>query len=292
MVFKRQTQGSVVCPSCGRLVGVQDAECFGCGRKNPGLWGFAPALKSVTGDFSFTTVIFYGCIGIYLVSCLINLDQVLAPKGLLSLFSPGKQELFLMGASGSASLYGEGRWWTPWSAMWLHGGLLHIGFNLYYLRGLSPVVEQLFGLGRTAIIYVLSGVIGFAGTSTIGLLALPVWFSGARGLTVGASASLCGMLGALYAYGRAHKDWRMQQSIQRTGIFLLVIGLVIPIIDNWAHIFGFLGGWLVATVLKPREDDAASHLVVGGVLVVISILAVAVSVWTGLDTYKALLARG
>ena len=285
MDFRRRTQGSVVCPSCGRLVGVRDAECLGCGRKNPGLWGFAPALKGLVGDISFSTVVFYGCIGIYLVSCLVDPQGVFAAQGIFSLLSPGGQELWLVGASGRLPLYEHGRWWTPLSAIWLHGGLLHIACNLYYLRGLSQTVETLFGVGRTAIIYVVSGVVGFVGTSTMALLPMPQWLGGAY-ITVGASASLCGLLGALYAYGRANRDWHMQQSIQRSGLFLLVLGLVIPMIDNWAHIFGFLGGWAVATVLKPRDEDAASHLLVGGVLVVLSVLAVVLSVWTGLDTYK------
>jgi hypothetical protein len=49
-MFKRQTTGSVVCASCGYLVGVRDETCYHCGRRNPGLWGFAPALRSLGND--------------------------------------------------------------------------------------------------------------------------------------------------------------------------------------------------------------------------------------------------
>ena len=45
-LFNRKTEGSVVCPSCGSLVGVRDDKCYSCGRANPGLWGFAPAIRA------------------------------------------------------------------------------------------------------------------------------------------------------------------------------------------------------------------------------------------------------
>lgn len=290
-MLKRQTHGSVVCPSCGRLVGVQDAECFGCGRKNPGLWGFAPALKAVMGEFSFSTIVMYGCLGVYLISCVMNLGAVTQSSGLFSLFSPGTPELWVLGASGSMPMFAEGRWWTPLSATWLHGGLLHILLNLYWLRGLAGAVEQLFGFGRTAIIYVLSGVAGFVGTSVMFFLPMPGFLQGA-GITVGASASMCGLLGALYAYGRAHRDFQMQQSIKMTGIFILVFGFLFPMVDNWAHIFGFLGGVGVGLALRPRDGEAAGHLVAGLFLVLLSALALVVSVLTGLDAYNAYLTQG
>ena len=44
-MLRRKTSGSVVCPSCGSLVGVNDERCYTCGRANPGMWGFAPALR-------------------------------------------------------------------------------------------------------------------------------------------------------------------------------------------------------------------------------------------------------
>ena len=48
-MFKRQTSGSVVCTSCGSLVGVREEKCFNCGRRNPGMWGLAPLLRMLGG---------------------------------------------------------------------------------------------------------------------------------------------------------------------------------------------------------------------------------------------------
>ena len=56
-MFKRQTTGSVVCSSCGSLVGVRDEKCYNCGRRNPGLWGFAPLLRSLGNDLGFVPLV-------------------------------------------------------------------------------------------------------------------------------------------------------------------------------------------------------------------------------------------
>ena len=52
-MWKRQKTGSVICPYCGKLVGVRDDRCFSCGRSNPGMWGLAPALRKLGQDFGF-----------------------------------------------------------------------------------------------------------------------------------------------------------------------------------------------------------------------------------------------
>ena len=59
-LFKRQTSGSVVCTSCGSLVGVRDESCLNCGRRNPGLWGFAPLLRSLGHDLGFVQLVMWG----------------------------------------------------------------------------------------------------------------------------------------------------------------------------------------------------------------------------------------
>ena len=51
LMFKRQKTGSVVCASCGSLVGVNDEQCYNCGRRNPGLWGYGPLLRRLGTDF-------------------------------------------------------------------------------------------------------------------------------------------------------------------------------------------------------------------------------------------------
>ena len=58
-MFKRQTSGSVVCISCGKLVGVLDPECYHCGRRNPGLWGYAPLLRRLGADYGLIAFVMW-----------------------------------------------------------------------------------------------------------------------------------------------------------------------------------------------------------------------------------------
>ena len=67
-MFKRQTSGSVVCVSCGTLVGVRDEKCYTCGRWNPGLWGYAPALRRLGQDLGFVQLVVFGSAGLYLAT--------------------------------------------------------------------------------------------------------------------------------------------------------------------------------------------------------------------------------
>ena len=75
----------------------------------------------------------------------------------MSFMAPASPALFLFGASGSLPVFGLGRWWTVLSAAWLHGGLLHILFNMMWVRQLAPATAELYGPGRMVIIYTAPG---------------------------------------------------------------------------------------------------------------------------------------
>ena len=75
-MFKRQRTGSVICASCGSLVGVNDDKCYSCGRRNPGLWGYGRALRELGSDLGLVTLILYACVALYLLelfSCRLGL---------------------------------------------------------------------------------------------------------------------------------------------------------------------------------------------------------------------------
>src|SRR5436309_2297664 len=97
-VLNRRTTGSVVCPSCGSLVGVRDDKCYVCGRSNPGLWGFGPALRRLGTDFGFTQVVIGACVIIWAASLLMSGGSI-GGGGILSALSPNTTVLILFGAS-------------------------------------------------------------------------------------------------------------------------------------------------------------------------------------------------
>ena len=279
-MLKRQTTGSVVCPNCGRLVGVLDEECFNCGRANPGMWGYAPWLNKLGSDLGFTQIILVGCITLYVVTLLVDLDGMRS-GGLLSLFSPSGKALAMFGMSGTVPVLGWGRWWTVLSAAWLHGGLLHIFFNMMWIRQLAPAAAELYGVGRLVIIYTASAICGFGLTTLTGLLAVLPGFPNAlvgAAYTVGASAPLFGLFGAIHYYGRRTGNSRASQYGVQFLVIWVVIGFMVPIIDNWAHIGGFAGGYLAARWLDPLKSEQPQHLLIALICLALHALSIVASV--------------
>ena len=150
-MLKRQRTGSVLCTSCGVLVGVNDERCYNCNRRNPGLWGYASAVRSLGADVGFTPFVIGTCATLYVLTLLASRGNI-GMGGLFSLFSPSTQALFLFGASGAQPVFVFGRWWTVLSAAWLHAGILHILFNMMAVRQLAPGTADLYGPGRMVII--------------------------------------------------------------------------------------------------------------------------------------------
>src|SRR5258705_1117544 len=154
-MFGRKTSGSVVCPSCGSLVGVRDDKCYVCGRANPSLWGFAPVLKSLGNDFGLIPFIMTVCVVVFALMVLLSRSDLRLNGG--DLLAPGQVAYIVFGASGSIQVFRNGLWWTVLTASWMHGGLIHIVFNMMALRNVGPATVELIGPGRTLAIYVISG---------------------------------------------------------------------------------------------------------------------------------------
>ena len=260
----------MLCTSCGVLVGVNDATCYNCGRRNPGLWGWAPAVRSLGSDLGFTPFIIGACGAIYVLSWSLSG----APFG--GMLAPSSRVLDFLGWSGAGPVFGEGRWLTVLTAGWLHGSILHVGFNMLGVWQLLPSIAELYGPGRTVIIYTLAGVAGFLLSSTIELLLPGLPFLGAY-YTVGASASIFGLIGAAAYYGRrtgsrlaSNQAW--SYAITMGAYSFLLGGLMV---DNAAHIGGFAGGYFAGRLLDPLKPERIDHLVIAGVCLLVSVGAIA-----------------
>jgi rhomboid protease GluP len=284
-MFKRQTSGSVVCVSCGYLVGVKDDRCYHCGRRNPGLFGFAPALRSLGHDLGFVPFVTGFCGLMYVLSLLAG--GISLTPSLFGFLAPSEGASFLFGESGGYRVFVNDRWWTVLSASWLHGGLLHIFFNLSWIRQLAPAVGELYGPGRMVSIYVLAGVLGFATTSIVWYLlpTVPPPLGGSPA-TVGASASLFGLLGALVYYGNRSGSSLVRGQALSWAMGAFVFGLIMPGIDNYAHAGGFAGGYLVGQLLDPLKPEQVNHIVIAVVLLAASVLSIIASVVHGLPMLR------
>jgi rhomboid protease GluP len=129
------------------------------------------------------------------------------------------------------------------------------------------------------IIYTVAGVIGFAASTFAGeyLRFLPWPFSGAL-RTVGASASIFGLMGALVYYGRRGGSRHLHTQAVSMAVMVFVFGLIMPGVDNYAHAGGFVGGYLMAQVLDPLKPEQINHMAIAVGCLVLSVLAVIVSV--------------
>ena len=252
-MFKRKTEGSVLCASCGVLVGVNDPTCYNCGRRNPGLWGYAPVLRALGSDFGFVSIVTGGTIIMYVLSLVLSRD------GTSIGLEPSYAALQILGASGAAPVFGRGWWWTVLTAGWLHGGILHIFYYVLWIRQLGPEIANLYGAGRMIIIYTVAGIAGFTLSSVMGLLPIP--FFGA-GVTVGASASIFGFLGALVHYGRRTGSSHVRQAGLQYALFMGLMGFVFRGVDNAAHLGGFLGGYLASLILDPLKPERVDHILI------------------------------
>lgn len=278
-MFKRQRSGSVLCPSCGKLVGVHDSECLNCGRRNPGMWGMAPIFRRLGKDLGFTSIVTWGCVALY-VATLIADPRGIGMGGMLSILEPSNRSVYLFGASGAIPIFGYGRWWTVLSAAWLHGNVIHILFNMLWIRQLAPAASELYGSSRTVIIYTASSVVGFLLSSLAGFIFGPIPILGGAQLTLGASASIFGLLGALVVYGRRGGSSYVGRQAMTYAVILFVFGFIMPNIDNYAHLGGFLGGYAVARWLDPLQPERTDHMITAIVCLALTALSILASVLT------------
>jgi rhomboid protease GluP len=271
----RKTSGSILCPSCGRLTNADAAVCLVCGRRNPGMWGFAGPLTRLFRRRRFTDVVTVACIVLYIASLVLDPRAALAPRGIFDAFSPSVQALFNLGAAGSIP-WNLGRWWTLVTAIYLHGGLLHIIFNMLWIRQLGPAVEELYGPSRMVVIFTVAGAAGFLASNMLG-----------HAFTIGASGSVFGLLGAIVAFGQKRGGTFGAMILRQYGqwaLILFIFGFFMPGVNNIAHAGGFVGGFAAgfALSLAERREERGTDYLLAAVCVGVTVLGFALNVWTAL----------
>ena len=282
-MLARQKSGGVICYACNKLVSVDAQTCIHCGVSNPGLWGYARTLRRLGYDSGFTSIVVWGCIGLYLLTLADGFES----GGNFELLSPKCRSLFIAGAAGGVPVLEYGRWWTLLSSGWLHGDLFHIAFNMLWISRLAPSVTKAYGSARLNIIYTLSIISG-------GLLTVLVFkYIPNQGswLTIGASGGVFGLFGALVSYGQRMKDYAIKQSAIIYAVIGFAFGFITPNVNNWGHLGGFLGGYLFT---KTPWLDAKKSQKVHDVLIAIACfgLVIICVLFSVLDSIRLLYAGG
>jgi len=257
-------RNSILCPNCRKLISLDEPVCPYCGLVRPGLHATAGKLRNVFFIFGPVQTILYINIAFFILSLVIDLHGIFASGNPFSFLSPSDQSLFLMGATGTVPVLAFHRFWSLLTASFLHGGILHLVFNMMALYQLGPFVLREFGVHRFVNIYVLTGVAGFA----LSVLA------GVR-FTIGASASVCGLIGVIIYYGKtrggSYGEMIYKQALGWV-VGLIIFGFLFSGINNWAHGGGLVSGLLLAYLMgyNDQKMESAWHKLLAYICILIT----------------------
>jgi rhomboid protease GluP len=242
-----------LCPACGWLVGASATRCHQCGASMT--FSLAAARRSLSKLLPHAAPVTYIVLSldilIYGLSLLMTIQRsggFDAPAGglrgiLVSLGGISGAILLRMGES-LPFAYLLSQPWRLVMAVFLHGSLIHIGFNMMTLMNIGPMVEELYGSARYLFIFVVTGAVGFLTSSLVG------------NVSVGASGSLLGLVGVLIAVtgSRQSAGARMLRGqLISWVVSIAVLGFFMPVVDNWAHGGGFLAGYLLGRLIPDRQ---------------------------------------
>ncbi len=224
-----------MCPHCRAFITTSDKTCPYC-NESVGPRAVDRSSSSPIGGFipqvRFNTIIILVInLGLYLATSLYSMNS-----GRGNAMNLDGYTLVNFGAMFTPLIH-EGQWWRLVTAGFLHGGLLHILMNSWVLFDLGAQVEELYGAARMLTIYFVSSVFGFYVSSLI-----------KPGPSIGASAALCGLIGAMIALGvrdRSGFGAAIRAVYVRWLIYILLFSFL-PGVDMAAHIGGFAGGFGMA----------------------------------------------
>jgi rhomboid protease GluP len=154
---------------------------------------------------------------------------------------------YRLGALYAPTVFILNEWWRVVTAMFLHGGLIHIGLNMMWLMQFGPALEEIYGSPRFLFLYMFTGAFGFVCSAFAGHFSL------------GASGAVFGIIGAILAIttkrgGAFARDLcsRLISSI----VFMFILGIWGPLgVDNWAHGGGLASGLALGKLFADREPQ-------------------------------------
>ena len=157
----------------------------------------------------------------------------------------------------------DGEWYRLIAAAFLHGGIIHFYVNMQSLFVVGKEVETVMGKWRFLVIF-----LGSALTASLMSCVLT------NSISVGASGAIFGLLGAFLYFGyhyRLYLGSVLRQQIIPTILLNLIIGFMLPMIDNAAHIGGLIGGYFIAMAVGVKDKSKPSDRINGIILTLIYI---------------------
>ena len=223
---------------------------------------YEDALKQNIGVPWLTCLLMAACIGVFAWMCIAGMDP----------FDPSGEDLIAAGGNfAPLTLFGE--WWRLLSSGFVHGGLVHLAFNMYVLFSVGRQAERLFGHLLYAMVY-LAALIGGS------LVSIAVHDDV---VSVGASGALFGIFGAIFAYmlrNRGAVPSRIRKETLKGVGLCIVYNLAYGMkagIDNWCHVGGLAAGFACGLVaaFPPRTTDRDAAILPRFLLLAVLIPAIA-----------------
>lgn len=258
---------SILCPNCRKLISAYESRCPYCGIRHPGAWWKNnPWTQGLSSTGQLVKWIIAANVVMYAISLLLNPSGMGFSLNPFSFLSPSNQSLALLGATGTIPIDRLHRWWTLVSANYLHGGIIHILFNMIALRQIAPLVVQEYGGHRMFVLYTLGGIAGFLISYLAGVA-----------FTIGASAAICSLIGASLYFGKSRGGTYGQAVYKQVGgwvVAIFVFGFLVPGINNWGHGGGIAAGlglgFLMGYQEKRREN--LFHKILAGLCALLTVV--------------------
>ena len=207
---------------------------------------FSPKRIIFTNIISLICILMYVIVGIY-GNNFFNFDaNVLAKFG-----------------ANNILLIKNGEIYRLLTCAFLHVGLIHLVVNMYSLRVIGPSVEGLIGKGKFVFIYLISAI-------SASLMSLV--FVDSNIVSVGASGAIFGLMGALLYFGyhyRLYLNDAIKTQIIPVILFNLIIGFMMPGIDNGAHIGGLIGGYLATMAIGIKNKSTKKDMINGWIVLIL-----------------------
>ncbi len=266
----RVKEETLLCPGCQELISRSEPVCPYCDLINPASrWKGNYFARGLAGQNKTIRAILLCNVVMFIVSVFIDLQSLHFSASPFGFLSPGSNSLLALGSTGTIPMFQFHHYWSLISANYLHASLLHILFNMIALVQLAPLVSREYGEHRMIVIYTLGGVAGYGLSIAAGVQ-----------LTLGASAAICSLLGALLYYGKSRGGNYGQNIFRQVGgwaVGIAIFGFIVPGINNWGHgggmlagvALGFLLGYVESKPERPIHRVMAMICIVvtGGVLV-------------------------
>ena len=248
-MFGKGERRPQLCPACGALVGISATRCHVCGANlRFGLAAWSKGLSEFFGGHAPVTT------ALLILNVIVFAAEIMGTMhagkmgGLSILWGMDGETLYRLGACYGPAIFIGHEWYRLVTAMFLHGGLIHIGFNMIVLLDIGPMVEEVYGSARYLFLYLVMGIAGYL------LSALAGHFS------VGASGAILGIIGLLIAITTKRGGMQMKELRSRLiswVVTIFALGFLVGGLrtDNWAHFGGLATGFLLGKVFADRLPE-------------------------------------